>query len=666
MYSCLLRPVSTVQGVGPAMERRLVSRDIRCLGDLLLHLPKSYVDDRVTIDIHGLRVGLEARTRARVMDVEGRGSGRRRQVLVHLVDDHGDRLILRFFHSGFLMRDTRLKPGRWLSIRGMPERRGGVWQMIHPQWLPEEQHQDGWQTEYSSLAGLGSQRIRTILHHLLDALPVTAKSPLDALLPDYPELKRAMTLLHQPGLASPHGREMSLAFERLQLEELLVYLRLMMKKKEMAQIPAARFVPGSMTPRFIESLPFNLTSGQRQVWAEIQSDLASGRRMHRLLQGDVGAGKTLVAALCMLTACENGVQSAIMAPTEVLAVQHAETLSAFFHPFGIKVHLMHGGMSALARKRLLSGLSDADVQMVVGTHALISRDVRFSRLGLAVVDEQHHFGVRQRWELSERGQSVHLLAMTATPIPRSLALALYGDMDLSLMRGMPPGRKPVQTTVVSTRSMSRLAEGMQRILNQQGRIYWIVPRIDDDDVSVQQRSEDLAGRFPDAGVRVLHGRLSGKEKKEALDAFDGGDCRILVSTTVVEVGVHVAEATLMIIEQADRYGLAQLHQLRGRVGRQNRQDYCVLIPGESAGKAACQRLRNLCSMHDGLDLAELDLKLRGSGDAIGTRQSGEAEFRLLDPVCDAALIRYWHQHLPIFQLDDAMSRFWRHTDTGVD
>jgi len=666
LYSYLLRPVSTVQGVGPALEHRLASRDICCLGDLLLHLPKSYIDDRVTVGIHGLREGLEARTRARVMDVEGSGSGRRRQVLVHLVDDHGDRLILRFFHSGFLLRDARLRPGRLLSIRGIPERRGDVWQMIHPQWVPDELHQGGWQTGYSSLAGIGSQRIGGMINHILQSLPTLAKSPLDSLLPGYPHLKEALTLLHQPLLTNPHSREMKRASERLQIEELLVYLHLMIKRKEMAQIPAARFVPGTATALFIESLPYHLTPAQQQVWAEIRDDLASGRRMHRLLQGDVGAGKTLVAALCMLTACENGMQSAIMAPTEILALQHTETLSTFFRPLGIDVHLMHGGMPARKRKQILTGLSDGSVQVVVGTHALISRDVHFSRLGLAVVDEQHRFGVRQRWVLSERGESVHLLAMTATPIPRSLALALYGDMDLSLMRGMPPGRKPVQTTVVSSRSMSRLAEGMRRILDQQGRIYWIVPRIDDDDVSVRQRSEDLTKQFSKAGVRALHGRLSGKEKKEALDAFDGGDCRILVSTTVVEVGVHVAEANLMIIEQADRYGLAQLHQLRGRVGRQNRQDYCVLIPSESAGKASCQRLRNLCSMHDGLDLAELDLKLRGSGDAMGTRQSGEAEFRLLDPACDAALIRYWHQRLPIFYLDDAMSRFWRHADAGVD
>jgi len=666
LYSYLLRPVSTVQSVGPALEHRLASRDICCLGDLLLHLPKSYVDDRITIDINELREGLEARTRARVMDVEGSGTGKRRQVLVHLVDDHDDRLILRFFHSAFLLRDVRLNPGRWLSIRGMPERRGGVWQMIHPQWVPDELHQMGWRTEYSTLAGIGSQRLGGMINHILQSIPTTAKSPLDRILTGYPRLKEALKLLHQPLLTSPHSGEMKRASERLQLEELLVYLHLMIKRKEMAQISACRLVPGIMIDRFIESLPYRLTPAQQQVWTEIRGDLASGRRMHRLLQGDVGSGKTLVAALCMLTACENGMQSAIMAPTEVLAVQHTETLSTFFRPLGIEVHLLHGGMPALARKRLRSGLSDASVQMVVGTHALLSGDVRFSRLGLAVVDEQHRFGVQQRWEISKNGQSVHLLAMTATPIPRSLALALYGDMDLSLMRGMPPGRKPVQTTIVSARSLRRLAEGMQRILDRHGRIYWIVPRIDDDDVSVQHRSEYLAKRFPKAGVRALHGRLSGKEKKEALDAFDGGGCRILVSTTVVEVGVHVAEANLMIIEQADRYGLAQLHQLRGRVGREDRQDYCVLIPDESAGRVADQRLRNMCSMHDGLELAELDLKLRGSGDAIGTRQSGETEFRLLDPACDAALIRYWHQHLPVFQMDDVMSRFWRHTDTGVD
>jgi len=368
----------------------------------------------------------------------------------------------------------------------------------------------------------------------------------------------------------------------------------------------------------------------------------------------------------MLTACENGMQSAIMAPTEVLTVQHAETLGAFFRPLGIEVHLMHGGMPARARKRLLSGLSNASVKIVVGTHALLSDDARFARLGLAVVDEQHRFGVRQRWELCEHGESVHLLAMTATPIPRSLALALYGDMDLSLMRGMPPGRKPVRTTIVSARSMSRLAEGIRRILDRQGRIYWVVPRIDDDEVSVLQRSSELAKRFPDAGVRALHGRMSNREKQKTLDAFDGGSCRLLVSTTVVEVGVHVAEAALIVIEEADRYGLAQLHQLRGRVGRGDRQDHCVLIPGESASQTACQRLRYLCSVHDGLELAELDLKLRGSGDATGTRQSGEAGFRFLDLARDALLIRHWYQHLPVFQPDEAMSRFWRHADTLVD
>jgi len=662
----MLQPVSTLPGIGSALERRLATRGVCSTGDLLLHLPKAYVDDRSTTDLRLLCDGQEVRTRARVMDVEAIGAGKRRRVLVHLEDDHGDRLSLVFFHSGYLLRDARLRPGRWLSIRGRPERRAGLWQMMHPQWLPEELHRSGWQAEYASLGGIGSARIKSLIRQIILSLSEQLKSPLDNLLASYPGLCMAVKLLHQPGLEGPDCREMKRAFERLQIEELFTYLYLMMKKRELARIPADKLVPGIRSEQFIRTLPFRLTAAQEQVWREIRDDLASGHRMHRLLQGDVGSGKTLVAALCMLTACENGDQSTLMAPTEVLAVQHAETLAAFFSPLGIKVHLICGGMPVAARRRILSGLGDGSIQVVIGTHALLSDDVRFSRLGLAVVDEQHRFGVRQRWKLSERGVAVHLLAMTATPIPRSLALALYGDMDLSLMRGMPPGRKPVKTTVLSTGGMRKILDGMRRILDQGGRIYWIVPRIDDDDVSVQQRSEALMKRFPDAGVRALHGQLPGREKQETLAAFDGGDCRILVSTTVVEVGVHVAEANLMIIEQADRYGLAQLHQLRGRVGREDRQDYCVLISSQSTGKLARQRLDYLCSSHDGLELAELDLKLRGSGDAAGVRQSGEAGFRFLDSVRDAALIRYWHQHLPDFCPDERVLRFWRHADSGVD
>jgi len=296
---------------------------------------------------------------------------------------------------------------------------------------------------------------------------------------------------------------------------------------------------------------------------------------------------------------------------------------------------------------------------------LLSDDVVFDHLALALVDEQHRFGVRQRWALADKQHDgegeIHLLGMTATPIPRTLALSLYGDMDLSIMRGMPPGRKPVETRVIASDKMKPLADGMQRILDAQGRIYWIVPRIDEDEdgVSVDQRVELLKDYFPAANVLGLHGRLKSKDKQSALATFASGACKILVSTTVVEVGVDVPEAHLIVIEQAEAYGLAQLHQLRGRVGRSDTQSYCMLIAGVQASEMAMSRLKQMVDTHDGLALAEADLALRGGGDAVGTRQHGDAGFRLLNMAEDAQLIRQWFEHLPEFTPSESMQRFWR-------
>ena len=322
---------------------------------------------------------------------------------------------------------------------------------------------------------------------------------------------------------------------------------------------------------------------------------------------------------------------------------------------------------------MLSALQRGDIQLIVGTHALLSDDVVFQQLALALVDEQHRFGVRQRWALADKQHegdgAVHLLGMTATPIPRTLALALYGDMELSIMRGMPPGRKPVETRLLASAKMQPLAAGMQRILDAEGRIYWIVPRIDEDEagLSVDQRVELLQTHFPDAHVRGLHGRMKSTDKQAALDAFSSGQCRILVSTTVVEVGVNVVQARLIVIEQAESYGLAQLHQLRGRVGRSSEQGYCILIYGDQTAEVAQKRLQQMVHTHDGLELAEADLQLRGGGDAIGTRQHGDAGFRLLHMAEDGALLRYWYDHLPDDSLtDEAMQRFWRPCAESTD
>ncbi|RME87556.1 MAG: DEAD/DEAH box helicase, partial [Zetaproteobacteria bacterium] len=465
-------------------------------------------------------------------------------------------------------------------------------------------------------------------------------------------LHEAFRLVHtQEGFAK--------AFARLQREEWHVHQHLLAEKRAEAQVAAPVITPAGKTKALLQALPWALTPAQEAAWRAIQADLQSGRRMHRLVQGDVGSGKTVVAALACCAAVENGWQAALMSPTEVLARQHHAALSAWLAPLGIEVHLLVGGLRTGERKAALEALRQGRPCVVVGTHALISDAVRFARLGLAVVDEQHRFGVRQRWMLAEKGEGVHLLSMTATPIPRSLALALYGDLDLTVMQGMPPGRKPVITRVI--RNRAPLRDALRRMLDQGGRIYWIVPRVDaeDEDANVSARARQLARHFPDAGVRALHGRMRADEKAEALSAFADGRCRLLVSTTVVEVGVNVPEARVIVIEQAERYGLAQLHQLRGRVGRSDAQGYCILLPSPQAGEAQLERLRLLERCHDGLALAEEDLKRRGAGDPVGLRQSGEAGFRLLDPIYDAAEIRRWSEDPPPEPPTEAMIRFWK-------
>jgi len=666
MYQTMALPLSAVKGVGPALAKRLHQRDIRVLGDLLLHLPKAYIDDRQLTPIRLLSDGESARIQGRILLKEARGYGKKRQVIIHLADDTG-RIRLNFFHSGYMMSDARLSEGREIAVRGIAERWQGHWQMTHPEWCVAEAFQPGYQPVYAALAGLSGKRMATLIQQALTLLPLPAASPLDELLARGGRLctlRQALKQLHAP--ANPDQATLQHAAARLKSEEIILYLHLMREKKRQADCPAISMQAERHSSLLHQNLPFALTDAQSGAWSDISGDLCSGKRMHRLLQGDVGAGKTWVAALAMAKAAGCGHQAALLAPTEVLAGQHAETLQALLEPLGLNIKLLTGSTRAKARRELLAELQSGELKLIVGTHALLSDDVIFKHLALALVDEQHRFGVRQRWALADKqrdGQqaAVHLLGMTATPIPRSLALALYGDMDLSIMRGMPPGRKPVETRVIAADKMKPLAAGMQRMLDGDGLIYWIVPRIDEDEegISVDQRVDLLKSYFPDAHVLGLHGRMKSAEKKAALDRFSAGQCRILVSTTVVEVGVNVPAARLMIIEAAESYGLAQLHQLRGRVGRSCEQSYCMLIAGEQASPASMTRLQQMVNTHDGLALAEADLALRGSGDAVGTRQHGEAGFRLLNMAEDALLIRQWHEQLPEFEASDAMQQFWR-------
>ncbi len=672
IYSSFSLPIERIDGIGPVAAKKLQALGYASLGALLFHLPKSWVDDRHITPINQLRIREEARIAGRITSRRSRGFGRKTTVYITLMDDVGASIQLSFFHAKYMMTDARLQEGQSITARGVADKWGNQWQMAHPAWLPLDKFYACWSPKYASLAGFNGKKVAGWIKKALQLIAQEAQSPLDAYLPDFPKLVQALTLLHNNEYLDPDSPTMRKALQRLQLEELLVYLQLMQSQRKAAEVQTTPLNATDKEQSFIKSLPYELTDAQKHVWQEIGDDLSSGKRMHRLLQGDVGAGKTWVAALGMVRLAAHGKQSALMAPTEVLAEQHAETLKELLEPHHISVALLTGSTKIRERSQTLKALAAGDIHVLVGTHALLTADVVFADLGLAMIDEQHRFGVQQRWALSEKNgnQAVHLLAMTATPIPRSLALALYGDMHLSIMRGLPQGRKPIETRVIAENKLPALADAIERMLHQGGRIYWIVPRIDEDEdmISVDKRLESLRKRFPQENILGLHGKMKPKDKQAALAAFADGSCRLLVSTTVVEVGVNVPEARVMVIEHADRYGLAQLHQLRGRVGRSDAQSFCMLIPSKQAGKTSLERLSLMTHCHDGLMLAEADLKHRGAGDAVGTRQSGEAGFRLIDPALDADLIRHWFDSPVVTQVQvpENMLHFWRPLAEEID
>ena len=673
IYPSFDLPIERVDGIGPVAAKKLQRLGYNTLGSLLFHLPKSWIDDRIITPIKDIVSGEDVRIQGEIQSRRSHGFGRKATVHITLGDETGASIQLSFFHAKYMMSDARLQEGQHITVRGKADKWGTKYQMTHPDWLPVERFQAGWVAKYASLAGFNGKKVSVWIKKAVKMLAKQAESPLDAHLSDFPTLVQALNLLHNNEHFAPDSETMQQALTRLQLEELLVYLQLMQNQRKQAEVQTAPLKATEKEQIFIKALPYELTDGQKHVWQEIGDDLASGKRMHRLLQGDVGAGKTWIAALGMVRLAAHGRQSAIMAPTEVLAQQHAETLKELLEPHGIVLALLTGSTKKRERTTMLKALASGDIDVLVGTHALLTHDVIFKDLGLAMIDEQHRFGVQQRWALSEKNtnQAVHLLAMTATPIPRSLALALYGDMHLSIMQGLPQGRKPIETRVIAADKMPALADAVQRMLAQDGRVYWIVPRIDEDDdmVSVNERLDTLKQRFPQENILGLHGKMKAKDKQAALNAFADGSCKLIVSTTVVEVGVNVPQARVMVIEHADMYGLAQLHQLRGRVGRSDLQSYCMLIPSKVATETAQNRLKLMTTCHDGLQLAESDLQHRGAGDAVGTRQSGEAGFRLIDPALDADLIRRWCASPVLNQLEqvpEPMLRFWRPLAEEVD
>ncbi len=643
----LFAPITALPGVGPRIGKLMDKAIGGKVVDLLWHLPRELVDRRFRPQVAEAPSGRIATLTLRVDAHDPPPPGSRRPYRV-LCSDPTGRLVLSFFHAnGEFLRRT-LPEGAIRVVSGMVEQYHDALQISHPDHIvaPEEAETlPAVEPVYPLTAGVTPKVLAKAVKGALDRLPAAMPEWLD---PAYmrrqgwPTWNQAVRGVHAPADAADLGA-LSPPRARLAYDELLAnQLALAIVRLRMRRSPGRRIVGDGRLQGQVESaLPFTLTAAQRMAIAEIQADMAAPYRMLRLLQGDVGSGKTLVAAFAILAAVEAGTQAAMMVPTEILARQHAATLGALLTAAGVHVALLTGREKGAARDRVLAGLADGSIAVAIGTHALFQEAVQFRDLALAVIDEQHRFGVHQRVNLAAKGKAVDCLVMTATPIPRTLLMTAYGDLECSQIREKPAGRKPIETRTLPLSRVDEIVDALPRALADGAKVYWVCPLVEDSEVvdlaAAEARHRALLARFGDA-VELVHGRMRGPDRDAAMRRFADGPSSILVATTVIEVGVDVPEATIMVIEQAERFGLAQLHQLRGRIGRGDRSSNCLLLYGTPLSATARARLTVLRDSEDGFRIAEEDLRLRGGGEVLGTRQSGLPEFRLADLAVHADLL----------------------------
>ena len=651
--------VTRLHGVGEKVAEHLAKLRIARVGDLLFHLPLRYQDRTRLTPIGALRFNREAQVEG-VIEVAQVVFGRRRALVVRVADGSGA-INLRFFHFNSAQQQ-RLAIGRRVRCFGEVRRGPNSLEMVHPecQVLADDNPLavDAELTPiYPTTEGLQQNRLRHLTNQALTLL-ADADDDTRELLPlaildrlQLPSLRAALEFVHRP----PPDADVEMlalsshpAQRRLVFEELLAYQLSLKRLREQARdFGAPTVTTGALQQRLLAGFGFTLTGAQQRVIAEIESDLAHGVPMLRLLQGDVGAGKTAVAAAVAADMLEAGYQVALMAPTELLAEQHANTLRRWFEPLGVESFLLTSRLTKSQRKPLIARLASAAPALAVGTHALFQQDVHYGRLGLIVVDEQHRFGVEQRLALRDKGARdgfrPHQLIMTATPIPRTLAMSAYADLDVSILDELPPHRKPVRTVVLAESKRPDIVARIAEMVGAGRQVYWVCPLIDESDVLEHQAATDtavqLANALPEIKVGLVHGRLADRDKDAQMAAFARGETALLVATTVIEVGVDVPNASLMVIENAERLGLSQLHQLRGRVGRGSQHADCVLLYKPPLSSMARQRLQVMRATTDGFIIADRDLELRGPGELLGTRQTGIAQFRIADLVRDAALLR---------------------------
>jgi len=650
--------VQYVKGVGPRRASLLVSRGIRTVENLLLHIPKSYQDRASFVPLSSLKIGQDAAIHARVYRSRVIQTRTRGKILDVILTDGSSFAHAKWFHGGYLQtRD--FNAGRDVVLYGRVDfdRHESKFVFFNPEFELLDDGDAAGSVDigrivpiYEEVAGITSRQFRRIVSAALSDLAKDVDDPLPADIRkahSFPDIRTALEHIHFPSAEddlvklnsrqSPYHRR--LIFEEFFLLELIFALR----RLHARALKGVRFETTDAIRQQVKSiLPFHPTAAQKRVLKEIVEDMKAAHPMNRLMQGDVGSGKTIVAFEAVVIAVENGYQAAIMAPTEILAEQHYINARRILGPLNYRIGVVRSGIKKAEKQDLLKGIAAGEIQVIIGTHALVQEHTIFKNLGLVIVDEQHRFGVVQRLELMAKGENPNTLVMTATPIPRTLAMTIYGDLDLSVIDEIPPGRSSIKTMHATDREADRIYRMIGSELAKGRQAYVVYPVIEESEkVDLKSATEGfkkLSEIFNGRRVALLHGRMKSDEKERTMKAFAAGEVDVLVSTTVIEVGVDVANATVMLIEHAERFGLAQLHQLRGRVGRGSQSSACILMTPSRLNDVARQRIQAMVSTTDGFRLAEVDLNLRGPGELAGTRQSGIPEFRVANLLIDTELL----------------------------
>ncbi len=649
-------PIQFLKGVGPRLGDRLGLRGILTVKDLIEYYPRAYEDRRAAMCISELQKDQEVSLVAEMVKISSIRLGQTpRRMTEVIVADATGRVRLKFFRVPFKGYFERFRSGSKVRVIGKVIEYRGQLEFHHPDIYPvgeNDSQQDELTPIYSEIEGLSQAKIKSLAIQALEKMAVDERQKMEVLpqwlIEKYELLSRHQALreLHDPPLSqAPQFLQMrAKAQQRIIFEELFLFqMMIELKKSDLAQESGLSLISeGRWVDQLKEGLPFRLTSDQLKAIDEITTDLKQSRPMHRLLQGDVGSGKTLVAFFSALSAIEAGSQVAIMVPTEILAEQHYKTALSFFSKLPISIAILLGSQKESERQDCLRGISTGVVQFIIGTHALIQETVQFKNLGLVVIDEQHRFGVMQRLRLKNKGLAPHFLLMTATPIPRTLALTVYGDLDVSTIKEKPPGRSNVVTKKVFESQRDKVLDFIDGQLQKQQQIYFVYPLVAESEglalKNAQEQAVILQRRFASFKVGLLHGQMKYDEKELIMKQFREGSLQILVSTTVIEVGVDVPTATVMVIENAERFGLSQLHQLRGRVGRGSGQSYCFPILGQAFSQDALKRIDTFANTEDGFAIAEVDLQMRGPGEFLGVRQSGLPGFKMADLLRDQDIL----------------------------